>query len=942
MSIQRITLNVNGVERDVLCDPDRDSLAGVVRRLGLTGTKIGCGTGQCGACTLLLDGKVTRSCVKKMKHVRAYAHVETIEGIGSRENLHPLQQAFITYAGVQCGFCSPGFIMSAKGLLMRNPDPTREEVREWFTRHGNICRCTGYKPVVDAVMAAAAVLRGEKTMGDITFSPSADGRLYGSDFPKPTSLSRVLGQCDFGADIADRMPEGALHLAVVLAKRDHARIRSIDMGEARAMPGVVRVITAQDVKGTNRLVAPQGTVHSRCDGLDRPVICGDVVRRYGDVVAVVAAATRSQARAAAERVRVDYEALPAVMSFMEAAREGACPVHEGTPNIYMEQPLYKGGDTRELLERAAHVAVGSFATSRQPHLTVEPDVVQAYPQDGGVAVHCKGQYLYGNIAQMAAALGLPAEKVRLVGNPAGGSFGYSMSPGNSALAAACALALDAPVSLVLSYAEHQHMTGKRSPVYANIRLACDAQGRLTAMDFLAGIDHGAYSEMAGALTTKVCRFFGYPYSIPNIRGLVRTAFTNNNFGTAFRAFGSPQAYMASEQIVDMLAKKIGMDPFDFRYLNVAVEGETCTTSVPYREYLMRAMMDMLRPHYQKALETARVESTPERRRGVGIAWGGYHVSKVPDHAEVDLELNRDGSVTHYSTWADVGQGADTGSILHVHEALRPLGLKPEAIRLIRNDTGLCPDTGSASGSRSHHAAGMATLEAASKLLAAMRKEDGTYRTWQEMRDAGIPTRYRGVHAEDWPDIDPDTGHGYGAIAQNYVLFMAEVEVEPATGKARVLGATIVADVGTVGSRQAVLGQAWGGFSHAVGFALSENYEDMKKHASLRGAGVPRCNDVPDTLRVLFHEMYRENGPHGSTGCAEGFQSAGHAAILNGIDAAVGVRVSTLPVTPEKLKAALDAQARGAACEQTPWDLGCRLYERLESLRKVYPASYGED
>lgn len=249
------------------------------------------------------------------------------------------------------------------------------------------------------------------------------------------------------------------------------------------MPGIVNVVTAKDVKGTNRLVAPQGTVHSLCDGLDRPVICDGVVRRYGDVVAVVAATGRDKARAAAERVRVEYEPLPAVMTFMEAAAEGAFPIHENTPNIYMEQPVYKGEDTQGLLEHAAHTVAGSFGTSRQPHLTVEPDVVLAYPEDGGVVILCKGQYLYGNIAQMAPAIGLPKEKVRILGNPAGGSFGYSMSPGNTALAAACALALDAPVSLVLSYAEHQHTTGKRSPVYANVRLACDRRGKADGNGF---------------------------------------------------------------------------------------------------------------------------------------------------------------------------------------------------------------------------------------------------------------------------------------------------------------------------------------------------------------------------------------------------------------------------------------------------------------------------
>lgn len=933
MAVDRRILIINGVEREVVCDLQKDSLADVVRRLGLTGTKVGCGTGQCGACSLILDGKLVRSCVRMMRSVRDHAVVETIEGLGTPDRLHPLQQAFLTYAGVQCGFCSPGFIMSAKALLQENPDPTRQQVRDWFTVHRNICRCTGYKPIVDAVMAAAAVLRGEKTQEEITFTPPADGGLYGSSLPKPTGRTRVLGTCDYGADVADKMPHGTWHLAVVMARRHHARIVRLDCTEALAMPGVIRVITAADVRGTNRFVAPQGTARSLCHGLERPVLCEDVVRRYGDIVAVVAAADRRQARAAAERVKVEYEDLPAVLDFVEAAAPGAPRVHDDIPNVYMEQPLYKGDDPRAVMAGAACVVEGHFRTTRQPHLTIEPDAVQAYPWEGGVAIQCKTQYLYGVISQMADAIGVPAEKIRIIGNPAGASFGYSMSPANYALASVCALALEAPVSLVLSYEEHQHVTGKRSPVHVNARLACDARGRMLAMEYLVGLDHGAYSEMAGALTTKVVRFFGYPYAIPSMRGLVRTAFTNGNFGTAFRAFGSPQAYAASEQLVDMLARKMGMDPFEFRYLNMPQPGDLCTTSVPYREYPMREIMDIMRPHYEKARQHAREQSSPERPWGVGIAWGGYHVSKVPDHAEVDLELNRDGSVTVYNTWADVGQGADIGTLVHAHEALRPLGLTADSIRLVRNDTATCPDTGSASGSRSHHAAGRAILDAARQMLDAMRKDDGSYRNWQELVEAGLPTRFRGVHADSWPDIDPDTGHGYGAVAQNYILFLTEVDVERATGKTTVHDVTIVADIGVVGSRHAVLGQAWGGFSHSVGYALSERYDDMKKHASMKGAGVPECNDVPDDFHVIFHVSPRANGPHGSTGCAEGFQSCGHAAILNAIADAVDVRMTVLPATPEKILAALEAKNSGKDPMPEAWDLGCDLYERLGQLRQ---------
>lgn len=933
MALQRSILHINGINREIICDPQLDSLAKVVRRLGLTGTKIGCGTGQCGSCSILLNDKLIRSCTRMMKNVPDFSKVETIEGLGTAKNLHPLQQAFITYASVQCGFCSPAFIMSSKALLNENNNPSRQEVRNWFTKHNNICRCTGYKPIVDAVMEAAAVMRNEKTMKDICFTMPADGRLYGTHFPKPTAISRVLGICDFGADVAQKMPSETLHLAVVLAKKHHARIKQIDYTVALNMCGVVKIITSKDVLGTNRIFSPQGAVRNYCNSYDRPIICDAIVRRYGDIVAVVAAHTREQARIAANMVLIEYDILPELMSYVEAASSNAQPIHEKTPNVYLEQPLLKGDDTQAMLETMPHVVNASFSSSRQPHLPLEPDVIQAYPQDDGVAIHCKSQFLFGNIAFMADAVGLPKEKIRIVINPAGASFGYSMSPANHALVAVCALAVKCPVSLELSYAEHQHCTGKRSPLYTNAHLGCDAQGKFTAMDFHAGLDHGAYSDLAGSLTSKVSRFFGFPYMIPHMRGLIQTAFTNNNFGIAFRAFGSPQCYHVSEQLVDMLAEKIGMDPFEIRYKNIAKQGDLSTNSVPYYAYPMQAMMDMLRPLYDKALVQAKAKSTKEKPCGVGLAWGGYHVGKPTDRSEVDLELNADDNINYYSTWSDVGQGADIGALVHTHEALKPLNLKPEQIRLILNDTGICPDTGSASGSRSHHASGMATIDAARQLLDAMRKDDGTFRTWQEMHDANIPTRYRGVFTANWADLHPDTGHGYGAFDQNFVLFMAEVTVDIATGKTSVDAATIIADIGMVGNYQAVLGQAWGGFSHSVGFALSEDYDDVKKHASILGAGIPKCNDIPDNFHVLFHEKPRPNSPQGSTGCAEGFQSAGHAAILNAITNAAKVRMFTLPATPEKVMQALKAKEQGKTQDLSSWDLGCSLYERLAWLKE---------
>ena len=255
VSLTRVKLIVNGVERPVLCDLSKDTLATAIRRLGLTGTKVGCGIGVCGACSVILNGEVVRSCTKKMKNIPEYSEITTIEGIGTPQHLHPLQQAWITYGGAQCGFCTPGFIVSAYALLQKNNAPTREEVREWFQKHHNVCRCTGYKPLIDAVMAAAEVLRGEKTMEDITYKDQGED-IYGSKRPRPTALGKVTGLTDYGDDIKLKMPEGVAHLAVVIPDVAHAIVKKVDFSEAEAMPGVYKVLTGADVKGTNNVEIP--------------------------------------------------------------------------------------------------------------------------------------------------------------------------------------------------------------------------------------------------------------------------------------------------------------------------------------------------------------------------------------------------------------------------------------------------------------------------------------------------------------------------------------------------------------------------------------------------------------------------------------------------------------------------------------------------------------
>ncbi|USF25829.1 Aldehyde oxidoreductase [Firmicutes bacterium ASF500] len=935
--MQRKSLIVNGVSRCFMYE-SKDTLADALRRHGLTGTKVGCNEGQCGACSVILNDKLVRSCVRKMSNIPEDSTVLTIEGLGLAGQLHPIQQAFITCGAVQCGFCSPGFIMSAYALLKSNPRPGREEVRSWFTRHRNICRCTGYKPIVDGVMLAAEVMRGEKTMEDITYHQESED-IYGTRYPRPGALSRVLGACDFGDDIALKMPSSTVYLALVLSTKEHAEIGGIDISKAMEVPGVIDVITAADVQGTNMLSTPKASSLNYSSGMDHPIFCRDAVRYRGDVIAAVAARDREQARRGAELMEVSYRELPVYHDFVEAASADAMQIHSGTPNVYIEQPLTKGEDTRKVFEQAAYVVEGSFETTRQSHMPVEPDVLQAYWNDEGVlCIQNKSQNLYGNIGGMAKAVGLPKEKLRMMQNPVGGSFGYSMAVAPSAVAAVCCMKLDRPVSLTLSYAEQQLFTGKRAVSLINGRLACDQTGRITGMEFHMGIDNGAYGDTASTKITKTVRFFGYPYQVPNITGLSQVCYTNNAYGVAYRAFGSPQAYTCSEALMDMMAEKIGMDPFEFRYLNIAREGDLNPNSVPYMHYPMGEMMDQMRPYYRAALEDAKRFSTPERRRGVGISWGGYHVSKAKDVAAVALELNPDGSVTNYNTWEEMGQGADIGALVHTHRCLAPLKLRPEQIKLVQNDTGICPDTGSASASRSHYMAGWAIQDAANRLMEAMRKPDGTYRTYQEMAEEGIPTKYEGRFkvGPETSDIDPYDGHGYGSPAQNFILNLCEVEVETATGKTTVLSYRGLTDIGEVGSELAVEGQFYGGASHSIGFALTEQFSDLDKHVHMARAGIPTCNETPDDFYVEFFHDPREEGPQNSVGCAESFQSSGHVAVLNAIYNAVGVRIYSLPALPEKVKQAMERKAEGREEAPQKFNLGCDLYERVEALGRLRP------
>lgn len=944
MNFRKMTLNINGANRTIIVDPQKDTLAIVLRRLGLTGTKVGCGTGVCGACSVILNNKVIRSCTKKISAIDEYDEILTIEGIGTPRNLHALQVAFMNYGAVQCGFCSPGFIVSAYQLLQENQNPTREDVRDWFQKHRNVCRCTGYKQIVDAVMEAAKVMRGDCTIDDIKIKLPNNKEYYGKSLVRPAATAKVCGVADYGDDIELKMPGSTLHVAMAQPKlTHHAKVTAINTEEAEKMPGVYKVITHKDIKSSNRLNFFQISPYTIAEESTHTLLVEDKIFNYGDVVALVAADTKENAQQAAEKVTIEYEELPAVLSFLDAAKPNAIRVHEEHDNVYTKQPVFKGAGngTPELINNAPNMVEGSFYSTREPHMSIEGDTVQAYwDEDDMLTVHCKTQAIGWNLSDISTATGIPEEKIRIVANPTGGCFGWGVAAASYALAAFACIACDnRPVALSLTYDQFMAHSGKRTASYTNAKLACDENGKIIGTEWEGALDHGAYTELGDDLMYGYARYIFFPYYVPNTLGVVRVGTSNHSYGTAYRGYGSPQAYTASESLIDMMAEKMGIDPFEFRYKNIARDGETNINSATYPTYPMEEIMDAMKPYYDEAVEEAKKASTPEKKRGVGIAWGGYTVTdNTSDQCNISLELTPENKVIKYDTWQDVGQGGDVGSLHCTLEALKPLDLSLDDVILIQNDSKFCPDSGPSAASRQHYMNIQTTVDAANKMMDAMRKDDGTFRTYDEMIAEGLPIKFDGFFTNATNDtlseIDPNTGHGRPVPEFSYALFLAEVEVDTNTGKTKVLRYRCVDDVGVIGDEATLNGQAYGGMSHSIGFALTENYDDVKKHNNIAGAGAPTIKEIPDEFYVTHIETKRPSNKFGSAGASEAYQSGGHMAVINAINNATGVRIYELPASPEKVKDGIEKINSGEkVLPPERYYLGEDFYEEMKEIER---------
>lgn len=878
-----VNLKVNGIQRKYIVEEDRVLLDLLREDLRLTGAKQSCDRkGQCGACTVIVNGKTVRSCLTRVAKIDG-AEVLTVEGLGTPDNPHLIQEAFVIAGAIQCGYCTPGMIMATKALLDKNANPSDEQIKHAL--RNNLCRCTGYSKIIEAVQLASRFLRGETTPSQVM--PDTDDQI-GVAHKRPWSMLKACGLAEFSADIV--MP-GALEIAVVRSPHHRARLLKIDSSDAEKMPGVVGVMTAADIKGSN-IIGFEA---------DQPLLCTDNLPVLGAAVAIVAADTRQQARAAANAVKVDYEVLAPMLTPSESLAQGAPEVHPGTPNMCHEAVQIKG-DAKAALDASAAVVSGEFYSPLIHQAPLEPEATVAYldgqGDDAQLVVIGRSIWIHQHAQMIQDAVGW--DNVRYQEAFTGGQFGIKCDLTSEPYAAAAALHYKRPVRYIPSLTESFWITTKRHDFSMKARLGADKSGRLTGLDMDIIVENGAYMSIGKEIITRAHGMLSSGYNIPHVSACSKLVYTNNAWGGAARGAGPPQVNYALESCMDLLARKLNMDPCEFRRINALQPGQsTSNGQVAEDGWALNACLEKIQPEYERAKKEARQFQSGSLRRGVGLAGSSFGVGEPSDISHVAVELDSDGGVSVYGSVAEPGEGNDA-SLTQLCAHL--MDIEKEKVRLVTRDTELTPDSGISAGSRQTYMSGKALVVAIDALKQAMEQCDA--KTHDDLVKAGKPTRYMGVNTMSHTGMD-EIGQGKHWDSHCHGVQLAEVEVDTAIGDVRVIKMITVVDAGIIINPLTVIGQLEGGMDMGAGMALREEYVhgDTVDWVTYK---FPKIKDHFDKQTILL-ETPRKNGPLGATGVGEFTLVPTAPAVINAIEDAIGVRIYDLPATPEKVLETIKAK-----------------------------------
>jgi aldehyde oxidoreductase len=880
--VKTITLTINGKKQQVEASPDLVLIDLLREKLDLTGTKQSCDRkGQCGACTVVVDGKATRSCLKKVVDLEG-ADVISVEGLGTPDNPHLIQEAFVLSGAIQCGFCTPGMIMATKALLDQNPNPDLAAIKKALAR--NLCRCTGYVKIIDAVILASKFLRKETTPEKVR-SKLDKKKMIGESHPRPSAMIKACGLAKFGGDI--KMP-GMLEIAAVHSTEFHAVIKNIDASPAKKMPGVVGVMTAEDIKGTNRI---------RVITPDQPILCEDKVRAFGDPVAIVAAETREQARAAATAVKVTYEKLPIMKTPAEAMSPSAVQIHPHSPNLCYQQPQKKG-DAAKALKEAKVVVEGDFSTQMNHQAALEPEACVAYLDGDELVVIGRSIMIHAHAGIIQEAVG--ATKVRYIEPYSGGQFGIKASISSEGIAAAAAMHWKRPIRYIPTLEASFLISSKRHPFEMETKLAVDADGNLSAYYNHFVMNKGAYFLLGPIMPGRALHMLNGAYNIPNIDALVKLVYTNNGSGGAARGAGPPQVMFALESLMDMAAEKLGIDPLEFRKKNALKVGQTRSTGDPIEQTDFPELCDDIKPHWERAKKDAAEfnKKGGKIKRGVGLGCMSFGIADAGDQANNAIEITPDDIITIYAAIADPGEGNDS---MLSQLAAQVLNVPLERIKLWTRDTNKTVAAGPSAGSRQTYMGGGAMVNGAKQMAQAMKEAGG--KTYAALKKAGKPFLYEGEKKIAGVDaLDPKTGQGKSFDSQVHNIQMAEVEVNTETGDVKVLKMTTAVDAGPIIHPQNMQGQLEGGMDQGIGYALREEFV-LGKTKDWITFKFPTINDAAE-VELITRETPRVRGTLGSTGIGEMTMVSTAPAVTNAIYNACGARIYNLPATPDKIKAAL--------------------------------------
>ncbi|MDW4548011.1 molybdopterin cofactor-binding domain-containing protein [Defluviimonas sp. D31] len=899
MSGLTFTLNGNEVRHD---GAGLERLSAVLRRdFGCREVKVGCDAGDCGACTVLLDGAPVCACITSSGRV-AGRKVETLAGLRENDPMFAsLSAAFLAHGAAQCGICTPGMMVSAVALLRATPAPTEAEVADALG--GVLCRCTGYRKIIDAVMGKPAPDPGKGAVG------AGIARLDGA--------RKIAGEEMFGDDVS---PGNALILKVIRAPHDHCGFHFGDLDGWRTASGIDLVLTAKDVPGENRFGVIPGFI-------DQPVYAETVARFRGEAVATVVGP--------AEVMSVlDLSTFP--VSWMEKlaclepqAAKAAPELHPDRAGNTMCRGLVQRGDAEAALAQAAVTAEGVFETRFIEHAYIEPEAGYADWTVDGVEVHGGTQAPHMNRDSLAAILGLPVEAVRVVPSAVGGGFGSKLDLSFQPHVALAAMRLGRPVRVAYTRSESMASTTKRHPASMRVRAGATQDGRLSGFIFEGTFNTGAYASWGPTVANRVPVHAGGPYAHADIRSRTEAVNTTCVPAGAFRGFGVPQAAIAQEAVFDDLALELGMDRLEFRYLNALDNGfPTATGQVFDGAVGIRPCLAALRPAWRYGLQKAH-EFNGEGgvlRRGVGIAcgWYGCGNTSLPNPSTIRAGITSGGRVMLHQGAMDIGQGANTVVAQIFAEAL---GIDVGRVEIIGPDTGVTPDAGKTSASRQTYVSGNAArltgLALRAEILRLTNAAEGRIEIAKGEVTVTAPDGR--VHRAVLPDgdryvveaaetYDPPTapldenGQGVPYAVYGYTAQMVELTVDTGLGTVTLDHIHAAHDVGRAINPVLVEGQIHGGVAQGIGLALMEEYIPGRTD-NLHDYLIPTIGDVPPITSHII-EVADPHGPYGAKGLGEHVLIPTAPAILSAIRHATGARVTRLPAMPDRVLAAIRAAKEG--------------------------------